>query len=92
MAQGRSTVAVGFAYFAAIMMMIVGIVDILQGFAAIVHDDYYVVGATISLQGRRHGLGMDPPHPRHRAGDRRLLRPQRRAVGSHRWHHRRLGW
>ncbi|HEY7051103.1 MAG TPA: hypothetical protein VH496_03080 [Mycobacterium sp.] len=45
MTNTRSSVAVGFAYFAAIMMMVVGVVDILQGISAIVKDHYYVVGA-----------------------------------------------
>lgn len=45
MAGHRSTAAVGFVYFAAIMMVIIGIVDVLQGIAAIAKEHYYVVGS-----------------------------------------------
>lgn len=44
MARRSSTVAVGFTYFAAIMMMLVGILDVLQGLAAIFKQHFYVVG------------------------------------------------
>jgi hypothetical protein len=43
-AQTRSTVAVGFTYFAAIMMMIAGGFDVLQGLSAIIKQHYYVIG------------------------------------------------
>ena len=45
MTRSRSTVAVGFTYFAAIMMMLAGALDVLQGLAAIIKQHYYVVGA-----------------------------------------------
>lgn len=44
-AQSRSDVAVGFTYVAAILMMFVGVMDFLQGLAAIIKQHYYVVGA-----------------------------------------------
>ena len=43
MARGRSGVAVGFAYFAAIMMMLSGGFEILQGLSAIIKKNLYVV-------------------------------------------------
>lgn len=45
MARERSSVAVGFTYFASIMMIIIGAFDALQGLAAIIKQHYYVVGA-----------------------------------------------
>ena len=43
MARGRSGVAVGFTYFAAIMMMLSGGFEILQGLSAIIKKNLYVV-------------------------------------------------
>jgi hypothetical protein len=43
-AQSRSGVAVGFTYAAAILMMFVGVLDFLQGLAAIIKQHSYVVG------------------------------------------------
>ncbi len=45
MARGRSTVAVGFTYFAAVMMMLTGGFEILQGLSAIIKKHFYVVGS-----------------------------------------------
>jgi hypothetical protein len=45
MSESRSGVAVGFAYFAAIMMIVLGAFDALQGLAAVVKKEYFVVGA-----------------------------------------------
>jgi hypothetical protein len=42
-ARGRSGVAVGFTYFAAIMMMLSGGFEILQGLSAIIRKNLYVV-------------------------------------------------
>jgi hypothetical protein len=42
-ARGRSGVAVGFTYFAAIMMMLSGGFEILQGLSAIIKKNLYVV-------------------------------------------------
>jgi hypothetical protein len=44
MAQNRSSVAVGLIWFAASMMVVVGVFDALQGLAAIIKKDVYVVG------------------------------------------------
>lgn len=46
MSQNRSTsgVAVGFTYFAAIMMILIGGFDILQGLAGIIKKNAYVIG------------------------------------------------
>jgi hypothetical protein len=44
MAQNRSGLAVGFTYFAAVMMILGGAFDALQGFAAVVKSNYFVVG------------------------------------------------
>ena len=43
MARGRSGLAVGFTYFAAIMMMLSGGFEILQGLSAIIKKNLYVV-------------------------------------------------
>ncbi len=44
MARERSGVAVGFTYFAAVMLMIIGLFDVLEGVSAIIKKNYYVVG------------------------------------------------
>jgi TRAP-type mannitol/chloroaromatic compound transport system permease small subunit len=46
-ARRRSGVAVGFTYFAAIMMMLSGGFEILQGLSAIIKKHFYVVGQTM---------------------------------------------
>ena len=43
MAENRSGVAMGFTFFASIMMIVVGALDVLQGLAAIIKQTYYVV-------------------------------------------------
>ena len=45
MSENRSGVAVGVTFFAGVMMIVVGGVDILQGLAAIIRHDLYVVNA-----------------------------------------------
>ena len=45
MARGRSAAAVGFTYFAAVMMMLRGGFEILQGLSAIIKKHFYVVGS-----------------------------------------------
>jgi hypothetical protein len=44
MTSSKSQVAVGFALTAAILMMFAGVIDILQGLAAIIRNHYYVIG------------------------------------------------
>jgi hypothetical protein len=44
-ARGRSAAAVGFTYFAAVMMMLSGGFEILQGLSAIIKKHFYVVGS-----------------------------------------------
>jgi hypothetical protein len=44
MASSKSAWA-GVGYFAAIMMMFVGAMDFLEGLAAVIHKNYYVVGS-----------------------------------------------
>jgi hypothetical protein len=44
-ARGRSATAVGFTYFAAIMMMLSGGFEILQGLSAIIRKHLYVVNS-----------------------------------------------
>ena len=45
MARGRSGVAVGFTYFAAVLMMLSGAFEILQGLSAIIRKHLYVVNS-----------------------------------------------
>jgi hypothetical protein len=45
MSTNRSGAAVGFTYFAAIMMIVMGAMDVLQGISAIAKEHYYVVGS-----------------------------------------------
>jgi hypothetical protein len=45
MSETRGAMAVGLAFFAAAMMIVVGAFDALQGLAAIFKKDYFVVGA-----------------------------------------------
>lgn len=45
MSESRSAMGAGLTFFAAAMMVVVGAFDALQGLAAIVKKDYYVVGA-----------------------------------------------
>lgn len=42
--SGEATGWVGWIYFAAIMMLVVGMIHMLQGFVALFKDEYYVVG------------------------------------------------
>jgi hypothetical protein len=39
-----SSAAVGWAGFAAVMLILIGMFDIIQGFIAIVEEDFYVIG------------------------------------------------
>lgn len=43
-ASGTATGWVGWIYFAAIMMLVVGMIHMLQGLVALFKDEYYVVG------------------------------------------------
>ena len=43
MSRERSSMAVGFTYFAAVIMMLMGVFGIIQGLAGIVHKDFYAV-------------------------------------------------
>jgi hypothetical protein len=43
MSENRSGVAVGFTYFAATMMILGGGLDLLQGLAAVIRSNYFVV-------------------------------------------------
>jgi len=43
MASDRSGMAMGFTFFAAVMMIVLGAIDALQGLAAIIKQHYYVV-------------------------------------------------
>jgi len=43
MASDRSGMAMGFTFFAAVMMIVLGAIDALQGLAAITKQHYYVV-------------------------------------------------
>jgi hypothetical protein len=45
MSTNRTGVAVGFTYFAAIMMIVMGAMDVLQGISAVAKQHYYVVGS-----------------------------------------------
>jgi len=49
-ARGRSGVAVGFTYFAAIMMMLSGGFEILQGLSAIIKKNLYVINKDYSYK------------------------------------------
>ena len=44
MPEGYSSWAVGFAGFAGIMLIIIGVMDAIQGLVALVNDEFYVVG------------------------------------------------
>ena len=87
MARGRSTVAVGFTYFAAVMMMLTGGFEILQGLSAIIKKHFYVVGSDYVYKINVTTWGWDPSDPR---GDRaagRYRPAEGRTVGSDCWHH-----
>ena len=43
MAEDRSGAAVGFIYFASLMMIIIGFFDVIQGLAAIIKQSYYAI-------------------------------------------------
>ena len=44
MSKNFSTAAVGWAMFAGVMLMIGGFLQVMEGLAAIIKDDYFVVG------------------------------------------------
>jgi hypothetical protein len=51
--SGRSDVsgwAVGFTTFAAVMLTMVGVFQFFEGLAAVIHSDYFVVGARYSYK------------------------------------------
>ena len=43
MSENRSGMAVGFTYFAAFMMILVGFFDVIQGLAAVIKQTFYAV-------------------------------------------------
>jgi dolichyl-phosphate-mannose--protein O-mannosyl transferase len=45
MSDSRSEWGVGFAFFAGFMLMIVGVFDLIQGFAALFKKDFYAVSS-----------------------------------------------
>ena len=48
---------VGFAVFAGVMLMLVGIFHALTGLAAIIENEYFVVGRELRLRARRDRAG-----------------------------------
>jgi hypothetical protein len=50
MAQNRSGTAVGFTYFASLMMIVIGFFDIIQGLAAIIKQAWYVVSPNYAFK------------------------------------------
>ena len=70
--QQTSGWAVGFILFAAIMMIMVGVFQGLQGIIAIFENEFYVADPQLHLPVRRHQLGLDPPADRLAGGLRRL--------------------
>ena len=57
MSQNRSGAAVGFAYFAAFMMIVAGAFDIFQGLAAVIKSNNYVVGTDYVYKLNASGWG-----------------------------------
>jgi hypothetical protein len=45
MSDDRSGMAVGFTAFAGLMMILIGLWDIVAGFAGIIHNDFYAVSS-----------------------------------------------
>jgi dolichyl-phosphate-mannose--protein O-mannosyl transferase len=43
MSRERSSMAVGFTYFAAVIMMLAGVFNIIEGLAGVVHNDFYTI-------------------------------------------------
>jgi dolichyl-phosphate-mannose--protein O-mannosyl transferase len=43
MSDGKKEWAVGFAFFAGLMLMMIGIFDLIQGFAALFKEDFYAI-------------------------------------------------
>jgi hypothetical protein len=41
----RNVLVTGLTYFAGVMMLLVGVLDALQGLAAVIHKEYFAVGA-----------------------------------------------
>lgn len=50
MSENRSGAAVGFTYFASLMMIIIGFFDILQGLSAIIKQAWYVVSPNYAFK------------------------------------------
>ena len=62
----QGLIEVGFALTAAILMMFAGVIDILQGLAAIIRNHYYVIGAQLRLTLADGSTPRDHPTPRKR--------------------------
>ena len=75
---------VGFIWFAAVMMILAGIFDIIWGITALVRDEVFVVGATgVVLNIDYHRVGLDQTDPGRRHGHRRLRALRRKGMGIH---------
>ena len=56
--------AVGGVGFAAVIMLMIGIFGVIQGIAAIIEDEFFVIGAQYAYNLDVSGMGLDPPDPR----------------------------
>ena len=50
MSENRSGAAVGFTYFASLMMIVIGFFDIIQGLAAIIKQTWYAVSPNYAFK------------------------------------------
>ena len=58
MSENRSGMAVGFTFFAAVMMIMIGMFHAIAGLAGIIHDAFYTTPAEYLFIGtRRRGGG-----------------------------------
>jgi hypothetical protein len=57
MATDRNGMAMGFTFFAAVMMIVLGAIDALQGLAAIIKQHYYVVAPNYAYKLSVSGWG-----------------------------------
>lgn len=71
--------AAGTSIAAALILLVVGVVSILQGISAIATDELFVVGAEYIFELNTTAWGVDPSDRRHSRGDHRVCAD----VGGH---------
>ena len=65
-AKAPSDAAVGWVFFASMMMILIGSFQAIVGLVGIIDDEFYVKTTRVPPPVRHDDMGLDSPHPRHR--------------------------